>query len=253
MASSSPRTAAVIVLLSLLLAGCAHRAAAPPKKPLSAQAPAMGYTIQAGAFSDVNNAVGLTRSLESKGLQAFYFAHSSGLYKVRFGNYSSSEKAASAARSLHDSGIIDVFMIVSPGGYASARSSLGSSGSIRDDLAQTAHSFIGIPYQWGSAYPGAGLDCSGLVLAVYQLNGLNVPRTSREQYSGGTRVFKRHLGKGDLVFFSTAGARRISHVGIYIGDNRFIHAPGTGKAICAESLSSAYFRERFMGACTYLP
>ena len=143
-------------------------------------------------------------------------------------------------------------MIVSPGEYELARGSGKTSGSIRDDLARTAQSFIGIPYQWGSSSPGDGLDCSGLVLAVYQLNGLNVPRTSREQYSGGTHVHRRHLEKGDLVFFSTSGSGRVSHVGIYIGENLFIHAPGAGKTIRTESLSSDYFRHRFVGGCTYL-
>jgi len=251
MASQLLRSATVMILLSVLIAGCARRAAVPSVKSTSHQAQTMGYSIQAGAFRDVNNAVRLTRSLEDRGLQAFYFAHSSGFYKVRFGNYPSRDTAYAAARTLRDSGIIDAFMIVSPGEYASARGGR-TSGSIRDDLARTAQSFIGIPYQWGSSSPGDGLDCSGLVLAVYQLNGLNVPRTSREQYSGGTHVHRRHLEKGDLVFFSTSGSGHVSHVGIYIGENFFIHAPGTGKTICTESLSSDYFRERFVGACTYL-
>ena len=143
-------------------------------------------------------------------------------------------------------------MIVSPGDYAPAHSHPALRASIRDDLVRTARSFIGIPYQWGSSHPGDGLDCSGLVLAVYRLNGLSVPRTSWDQYAHGTPIVKNRLAKGDLVFFSTGGTRRISHVGIYIGNNRFIHAPGTGKTICMESLSSDYFRSRFMGACTYL-
>ena len=244
--------ASITVLFSLLAAGCAHKTEPSGKKTLPARATAMAYSIQAGAFSRVENAVRFTRFLESKGIQAFYYAHSSGLYKVRFGDYPSREKAESVARGIRDSGFIEDYMIIGPGEYASARGKQAPSGSIRDELARTAQSFVGIPYQWGSSSPGKGLDCSGLVLAVYQLNGLSVPRTSQEQYSGGTPVFKSSLGKGDLVFFATGSRRIISHVGIYIGNDVFIHAPGAGKAICIESLSSDYFRDRFMGARTYL-
>jgi len=242
----------MVTLFFLLVSGCAHKGPVSSGKGLSIRAPAMGYSIQAGAFSRIENAIGLTHSLESRGIDAFYFADSSGLFKVRFGNYATREEAASAAESLRSAGSIDVFAIVSPGDHAPAHRHPALRASIRDDLVRTARSFIGIPYQWGSSRPGDGLDCSGLVLAVYRLNGLSVPRTSRDQFSHGTPVVKNRLAKGDLVFFATGGMRRISHVGIYIGNNRFIHAPGTGKAICAESLSSDYFRGRFMGACTYL-
>lgn len=246
------RWALTVILFSLLASGCAHKGSVSSGKGLPVKAPAMGYSIQAGAFSRIENAIGLTRSLEAGGIDAFYFADGSGLFKVRFGNYPTREEAASAAESLRDAGSIDVFMIVGPGDYAPACRHPALPASIRDDLARTARSFIGIPYHWGSSHPGDGLDCSGLVLAVYRLNGLSVPRTSREQYSQGTPVLKNRLAKGDLVFFTTSGTRRISHVGVYIGNNRFIHAPGTGKTICSESLSSDYFRGRFMGACTYL-
>ncbi len=246
------RWALAVILLFLLSSGCAHKGPLSSGKGPSVKAPAMGYSIQAGAFSRIENAIGLTRSLEAGGIDAFYFAAGSGLFKVRFGNYPTREEAASAAKGLRDAGIIDVFMIVGPGDYVPARRHPALPASIRNDLVRTARSFIGIPYQWGSSHPGDGLDCSGLVLAVYRLNGLSVPRTSREQFSEGTPVRKNRLAKGDLVFFATGRTRRISHVGIYIGNNRFIHAPGTGKAICAESLSSEYFRGRFMGACTYL-
>lgn len=242
----------MIALFFLLLSGCAHKGPVSSVDGLPIRAPAMGYSIQAGAFSRIENAIGLTRLLESRGIDAFYFADGSGLFKVRFGNYPTREEAVSTAESLRNAGSIDVFMIVSPGDYAPAHSHPALRASIRDDLVRTARSFIGIPYQWGSSHPGDGLDCSGLVLAVYRLNGLSVPRTSWDQYAHGTPIVKNRLAKGDLVFFSTGGTRRISHVGIYIGNNRFIHAPGTGKTICMESLSSDYFRSRFMGACTYL-
>lgn len=245
-----PATAALIVLL--LLAGCTRHAVVRPERTVTSGARYMGHSIQAGAFSQVENAIRLTRSLEAGGIDAFYFAHSSGLYKVRFGNYASRDEAETAARSLLAKGVIDAYMLVSPGEYASARGARILSGSIRDDLVQTAQSFIGIPYQWGSSSPGRGLDCSGLVLAVYELNGLSMPRTSREQYSAGAPIPRGTPGKGDLVFFATGARNRVSHVGIYIGNDRFIHAPGTGGTIRADSLSSGYFRKRYLGARTYL-
>jgi len=91
-----------------------------------------------------------------------------------------------------------------------------------------------------------------LALAVYQLNGLSLPRTSADQYDSGTPVDKEELQKGDLVFFSNSWFGGISHVGIYIGDGRFIHAPGKGKVIRSESLASAYYQDHYRGARTYL-
>jgi len=253
---------AIWTILILLATGCAKKPFIydpGQKSTTSIAASAMGYSVQAGAFSQVHNAVRFTRSLEEQGLPAFYFHHASGLYKVRFGNYPTRGKAITAADDLKDKGVIDSFMIVNPGKYASARGlsparpSLSSAEkNVREDLVQTARSFIGLPYRWGSADPNRGLDCSGLVLAVYQLNGIDVPRSSRQQYSSGTPVKKDRLKRGDLVFFNTAGGRGISHVGIYIGNDRFIHAPGRGKTIGIESLSTTYFRKRYKGACTYL-
>ncbi|HVN71370.1 MAG TPA: NlpC/P60 family protein [Desulfomonilia bacterium] len=249
-----------VLVFSIFLSGCAsQKTVLSPyqtrlrQKPQTFTAPQMmGYSIQAGAFSQVDNAVRLTKKLEKQGLDAFYFTHSSGLYKVRFGNYTSQNKALTEARRLQQQGIIDAFYVVKPGEYAIARGKSSVGVSIRDDIVDTAHSFIGLPYQWGTCSLSAPLDCSGLVMAVYQLNGMNVPRTSEEQYKSGTPVPKEQLEKGDLVFFSTTSTGRVSHVGIYIGDDMFIHAPGTGKTICADSLSSTYYQDRFYGACTYI-
>ncbi len=250
----------VVLIFSLFLPGCAsNRAIIPPYqtrlkgKPQVYAAPLkMGFSVQVGAFSQVDNAARLTKKLEKQGLDAFYFAHSSGLYKVRFGNYITQSKAMSEARRLQQLGMIDVFYVVKPGEYAIARGRPSGAGSVRDELVDTAQSFIGLPYQWGSCSLDAPLDCSGLVMAVYQLNGMNVPRTSEDQYKSGMPVAKEQLEKGDLVFFTTTSTGRVSHVGIFIGGDMFIHAPGTGKTICADSLSGSYYRERFYGACTYL-
>ena len=261
-----------LVLPSFLLAvllgqGCASktRVAPPPgrviaKPSVRTQAPPvvkhglprMGYSIQVGAFARVDNAARLTRSLEARGIEAFYFAHSSGLFKVRFGNYPSWKEAAAIAKPLRASGIIEAYYIVSPGEYVQARGGTPGSHTIRDEIVATAQSFLGLPYQWCDASTNAVLDCSGLALAVYQLNGLNLPRTSAEQYDSGTPVDVDGLQKGDLVFFSDSWFGRISHVGIFIGDGQFIHAPGKGKVIRTESLASSYYQEHYRGGRTYL-
>lgn len=253
-------TLAVLVALILFIPGCSSNkwviAPYQPKvkpKPFTVSGPVkMGFSIQVGAFSQVDNAARLTKKLENQGLDAFYFAHSSGLFKVRFGNYRSQTTALTEARRLQQLGVIDVFYVVKPGEYAIARGRPAVGGAVRDEIVDTAQSFIGLPYQWGSCSLNAPLDCSGLVMAVYQLNGFDVPRTSEEQYKSGTPVDKDQLEKGDLVFFATSSSGRVSHVGIYIGGDRFIHAPGTGKTICADSLTTTYYRDRFYGACTYL-
>ena len=116
----------------------------------------------------------------------------------------------------------------------------------------TAESFIGVDYAWGGTSTRSGFDCSGLVLAVYQLNGLAMPRSVRDQFRAGSAVPGNRLGKGDLVFFTASPGGDLSHVGIYIGNGTFIHAPGSGKNVRRESLDSDYFRARFAGARGYL-
>jgi cell wall-associated NlpC family hydrolase len=87
---------------------------------------------------------------------------------------------------------------------------------------------------------------------VYQLNGLNLPRNSAKQFDEGDIISKDSLQKGDLIFFSEKGSNRVSHVGIYIGDDKFIHASSHGKEIRIDSLSSDYFTRQYIGARTYL-
>jgi len=256
-----------VLLAALIIAGCAHktRVALPPVRApehpgarmqarpvVKRELPRMGYAIQGGAFARLDNAARLTKSLEARGIEAFYFAHGSGLYKVRFGNYPSWKEAAAMAKQLRASGIIEAFYIVNPGEYVRARGGVPGAHTVRDEIVATAQSFLGLPYQWCDASTNAILDCSGLALAVYQLNGLSLPRTSADQYDSGTPVDKEELQKGDLVFFSNSWFGGISHVGIYIGDGRFIHAPGKGKVIRSESLASAYYQDHYRGARTYL-
>jgi cell wall-associated NlpC family hydrolase len=116
------------------------------------------------------------------------------------------------------------------------------------DLAVYALGLIGVDYRFGGTTPERGLDCSGLVRYVFQqVTGVILPRTSQELAHIGEKVTVADLEPGDLVFFNT---RRLqfSHVGIYIGEDRFIHAPRRGGEVEVVTLSKDYWRKRFDGA-----
>jgi cell wall-associated NlpC family hydrolase len=221
----------------------------------------MGYTIQVGAFAVLDNARALAETLTAAGLDAFYFPAGSGLFKVRFGNFPSRDAALEEARKLKAEGRLHDYFIVGPADYAVTRPDVSRpavdtipppASVLRERLVETAKSFIGVDYAWGGTTTRSGFDCSGLVRAVYQLNGLAMPRSVRDQYLAGTAVAGDRLTKGDLVFFAATPGGPLSHVGIYIGGGVFIHAPGSGKNVRRESLESAWFRSHFSGARAYL-
>ncbi len=221
----------------------------------------MGYTIQVGAFAVLDNARALAEALTASSLDAFYFPAGSGLFKVRFGNFPSRDAALREAGKLKAEGRIREFFIVGPADYAVTRPGASrpsvttpppSALLLREKLVETAESFIGVDYAWGGTSTRSGFDCSGLVQAVYQLNGLAMPRSVRDQYQAGATVAGDRLMKGDLVFFAATPGGALSHVGIYIGDGVFIHAPGSGKNVRRESLEGAWFRSHFSGARAYL-
>jgi cell wall-associated NlpC family hydrolase len=241
-----------VSLTVLFAAGCASRHVSHPSVKSEKHVSRMGYTIQVGAFSKAENAARLTDLLHDQGLDATYFVASAGLYKVRFGNYPSKSAALEKAESLKSIEVIDEYYIVSPEEYAVAKSQKYGRQYLREEIVKSARSFVGVPYLWGGSSSAAGFDCSGLAMTVYQLNGLDLPRSSHEQYEAGDPVKHDHLLKGDLVFFRMSGGDKVSHVGVYTGDGQFIHAPGRGKAICVDSLSKSYFRKRYAGGRSYL-
>lgn len=116
------------------------------------------------------------------------------------------------------------------------------------DVAVYALGMIGVNYKFGGNTPESGLDCSGLVRYVFQqVTGVTLPRTAREMGRLGEKVAMKDLLPGDLVFFNT---RRFaySHVGIYLGDNRFIHAPNKNSEVEIVQITDNYWRKRFNGA-----
>ena len=212
----------------------------------------LGYSIQVGAFSNPDNAVRFAALLESRGIDAYSFLHESGLYKVRFGDHDTYAAARGEAESLQQQKMIDEFFVVRPEDSTVERIRRSGKGDLRAELVDTARRFLGIPYLWGGTDAQDGFDCSGLVMVTYRLNGLKLPRTSREQFCAGKPVEKNELRQGDLVFFATNGGKTISHVGLYIGAGKFIHAPRRGKDVSITSLSSRYYQKRYMGARSYL-
>ncbi|MDR1662183.1 MAG: C40 family peptidase [Azoarcus sp.] len=108
--------------------------------------------------------------------------------------------------------------------------------------------YIGVPYRWGGVSPITGMDCSGLVQLVFRnAVGIHLPRTAIEQATQGTRVSLRDLKPGDLVFFNTIG-RNISHVGIYVGNGKFLNSPTTGKFVRIDKLYSRFWGTRYVTA-----
>ncbi len=243
-------------LVIILCVSCGRGARVPydsgpayPQKTLAR----LGYSIQVGAFANLDNAVRLSKALKRRGLDAYYFVHETGLYKVRFGDFPTKRAARKKAETVRAAGIIDAYYLVSPNEYAVVKQrKRGGRSYLRNEIVGTARRFIGVPYRWGGSSRQEGFDCSGLTMVVYQLNGLNLPRSSKEQYRVGTVIKRSQLSQGDLVFFATSGGRRVSHVGIYVGKGRFIHAPGRGKKIRTELLTKRYFKTRYVGARTFL-
>nr|WP_106783672.1 C40 family peptidase [Lysinibacillus timonensis] len=114
-------------------------------------------------------------------------------------------------------------------------------------LTNTAYKYIGAPYQFGGTSVRYGIDCSAYTQLVFSKLGINLPRTSGEQYNEGSYVSKSNLQAGDLVFFNTSG-RGISHVGIYIGNNKFISAT-TSRGVAIDSIYDPYYwGNRYVGA-----
>ena len=116
------------------------------------------------------------------------------------------------------------------------------------ELVVHAMGFLGVPYQRGGSTVETGFDCSGFVKAIFeQTIGMVLPRRAEQQAADTQRIDKKELVPGDLVFFNTM-RRTFSHVGIYLGDNHFLHAPRTGAEVRVENMDSSYWMKRYDGA-----
>jgi len=276
----------IVVTIALLILSAALPAMA--AKNAATAITRLGFAIQMGAFADVKNAERFTARLQSKGLDAFYFRKDNGVYAVRFGDFPSKEKARGVANKLVADRLIDSYYIAPPNEIVFSkpqgpgwqkprpdeikapsetkrpvavksaeptvkpqqRTSARDSKDMGSIAARTAERFVGIPYRWGGENVVDGMDCSGFVRAVYNLCGLSIPRTSRDQYKAGEPVVKDELRDGDLVFFGSS-EDTINHVGIYVGGSKFVHAPKRGEEIRGTSIDESYFEKRFIGGRRY--
>ena len=112
----------------------------------------------------------------------------------------------------------------------------------------TAKKYLGTPYKWGGTTP-SGFDCSGFVYYVLRSNGIKASRTIATMYKQGTPVKKSELKPGDIVFFQGTYKSGLSHVGIYVGDGKFIHSPHSGEVVSYANLYSDYYVNHYYGAC----
>ena len=167
--------------------------------------------------------------------------------------------ADEAVQSLHDKSLLNQLVEIQHNVTEKAQGKLSAVGQ---NVAQTAHqvadstadlvitsmAFLGLPYRRGGNSAETGFDCSGFVRAMYQQTvGMLLPRRASDQAAATQAIDKKELKPGDLVFFNTM-RRAFSHVGIYIGDGKFIHSPRSGSEVRVENMSESYWAKRFNGA-----
>lgn len=151
-------------------------------------------------------------------------------------------------RGLVMAGAVNRLLPVQAGAGAASGSASSPVGGAMQGLLRRAFDLLGTPYRWGGTSPERGFDCSGLVGYVFRTAlGIDLPRISRDQARTGEVVAGRSaMAAGDLVFFGRRG--RVDHVGIYVGEGKFVHAPSRGKDVMVSSLDEGYWGTRFMQA-----
>jgi len=163
----------------------------------------------------------------------------------------SSRNLLSESMTLSDRALLlatDFNRLLAPGNAGDAgNKSADGQGRVKTVL-QRALALLGTPYRWGGTSPDKGFDCSGLVGYVFRnALGIELPRVSRELAQTGDLISDRaKLTEGDLVFFGRRG--RVDHVGIYLGEGRFVHAPSTGKDVMVSSLETGYWSGKYLQA-----
>lgn len=125
--------------------------------------------------------------------------------------------------------------------------SVGISSRQAGEIVSRAHELIGTPYRWGGASASKGFDCSGLLVYLFRSEaGIHIPRTTSSMLKSAFKtVHRSNLKAGDVVFFKHNGRDQLKHAGVYIGNNRFIHSPRTGKHVRIDSLSNNYWSKNY--------
>jgi murein DD-endopeptidase len=145
---------------------------------------------------------------------------------------------------MHRIGIALLLLLTAGCASTPTADSLGSARN--QQAAEVAASMVGKPYRYGGTTP-QGFDCSGLVQYSYKRAGLDVPRITSTQRDKSRKVSVSGLARGDLLFFNQEG-KYSSHVGIYLGENRFVHAPSSGKRVRVDNLTDAYWQKHLVDA-----
>jgi cell wall-associated NlpC family hydrolase len=141
-----------------------------------------------------------------------------------------------------------------PSAVASGRVTIeprGADAQIRGAIADVAMGMVGTRYRYGGTDPIDGFDCSGLVYYAYGQAGYRVPRTSQEMFRAVRKIAVGEAGPGDLMFFQDQ--TKLSHVGIYVGDGMFVHAPASGQNVVIASLEVPYYRQHLVAVGRLLP
>ena len=142
---------------------------------------------------------------------------------------------------------IGLFFFVVAGCASAPQPAEHAAGGVGDRAAQNAAQLVGKPYRYGGASPSTGFDCSGLVQWSYAQAGRKLPRSTDDQRAAGHRIKVAELRRGDLVFFDQEGKKN-SHVGIYLGNGEFVHAPSSGKHVRSDRLDAPYWKKHFSEA-----
>lgn len=245
---------------------------------LTAENAELGYGIINGSAVNLRSGPGTSNSVVAVGNtgdKAYIIGINAGWYKVIFGNnicYIRSDyldlteipyenKASSNSPKFFRGG--------KSIGVAPSASALGSSAnsattpavpnagtaqvpasSVGQQIVDTAKKYLGVPYKWGGASP-SGFDCSGFAYYVLRSVGIPASRTLVTMYSQGTPVEKSQLQPGDIVFFQNTYTTGLSHVGIYVGNGQFIHAPHSGTVVSYSDLYSDYYVNHYYGAVRF--
>ncbi|OQA91598.1 MAG: Murein DD-endopeptidase MepS/Murein LD-carboxypeptidase precursor [Elusimicrobia bacterium ADurb.Bin231] len=208
------------------------------------------YFVQSGVFLEKKDAIDQQVYLLSRNYPATLYLYNN-YYKVVLGGFEEKYVAESVVQRLLAEDNIVSGLVNDP--YEEDMPAVQNDIDMTDEmivrLIDTAFEFLGVSYKYGGMDPKKGIDCSYFVQTIYKSFGITLPRTSILQFRVGKKVKKEELIPGDLVFFRKyPKGSRINHVGIYIGNDKFIHAAlGAGK-VTVSSLNELYFKKRYSGA-----